>query len=47
MSAVILNKFMRMMGIGENDEENEYNDEVDLEILNHLILMQKIVIKAM
>ncbi len=30
MSAVILNKFMRMMGIGENDEENEYNDdEVD------------------
>ena len=24
MSAAIVNKFMRMMGIGENDEDNEY-----------------------
>ena len=29
MSAAIVNKFMRMMGIGENDEDNEYDDEVD------------------
>ena len=28
MSAAIVNKFMRMMGIGE-EEENEYNDEVE------------------
>ena len=27
MSAAIVNKFMRMMGIGE--EENEYDDEVE------------------
>ena len=25
MSAAIVNKFMRMMGIGENDEDNEYD----------------------
>ena len=29
MSAAIVNKFMRMMGIGDNDEDNEYDDEVD------------------
>lgn len=29
MSAAIVNKFMRMMGIGEEKDEEEYDDEVD------------------
>lgn len=29
MSAAIVNKFMRMMGIGEERDEEEYDDEID------------------
>lgn len=29
MAAAIVNKFMRMMGIGEDDDENEYEDDVN------------------